>query len=62
MNPRLDQLHPYPFERLRKQFASVTPSAAYSPISFGIGEPQHATPAFIQQALAETGARQRAAA
>ena len=53
MNPRLNQLHPYPFERLRKQFATVTPNAAYSPISFGIGEPQHATPAFIQQALAD---------
>ena len=53
MNPRLDLLHPYPFERLRKQFATVTPNAAYTPISFGIGEPQHATPAFIQQALAD---------
>ena len=52
-NPRLELLHPYPFERLRKQFATVTPSAAHTPISFGIGEPQHATPTFIQQALAD---------
>ena len=52
MNPRLDLLHPYPFERLRQLFATVTPNAAYTPISFGIGEPQHATPPFIQQALA----------
>ena len=57
MNPRLDQLHPYPFERLRQQFAGITPSAQHTPISFGIGEPQHATPAFIQQALADALAK-----
>ena len=51
MNPHLDQLHPYPFERLRQLFAGVTPNAAYSPISLGIGEPKHPTPAFIEKAL-----------
>ncbi|MDO4794431.1 MAG: succinyldiaminopimelate transaminase [Brachymonas sp.] len=51
MNPRLDLLQPYPFERLRQLFAGVTPNPAYSAISLGIGEPRHATPPFIQQAL-----------
>ena len=51
MNPHLDQLHPYPFEQLRQLFAGVTPNAAYAPISLGIGEPKHPTPAFIQKAL-----------
>ncbi|TFW11522.1 succinyldiaminopimelate transaminase [Massilia arenosa] len=51
MNPNLDQLHPYPFEKLRQLFAGVTPNAEYSAISLGIGEPKHATPAFIQKAL-----------
>lgn len=31
----------------------VTPSAAHRPISLGIGEPRHATPRFIQEALAD---------
>lgn len=51
MNPLLSQLQPYPFERLRKLFAGVQPPAGVRPISLGIGEPRHATPAFIEQAL-----------
>ena len=53
MNPLLDQLQPYPFEKLRMLFADVTPNAAYRPISLGIGEPKHPTPTFIRQALAD---------
>ena len=53
MNPLLSRLQPYPFERLRQLFAGVAPSPAHRPISLGIGEPKHATPAFIKQALAE---------
>ncbi|SOY47306.1 putative AMINOTRANSFERASE [Cupriavidus taiwanensis] len=53
MNPRLDLLQPYPFEKLRVLFAQV--KAVDKPaISFGIGEPKHPTPAFIKQALAES--------
>ena len=52
MNPLLSRLQPYPFERLRQLFADVTPSPAHRPISLGIGEPKHATPQFIQDALA----------
>ncbi len=51
MNPHLDKLHPYPFEKLRQLFAGVTPNPAYSAISLGIGEPKHPTPAFIEKAL-----------
>ena len=51
MNPLLNKLQPYPFERLRRLTAGVTPNAAYRPISLGIGEPKHATPAFIKEAL-----------
>ena len=54
MNPRLDLLQPYPFEKLRLLFAGITPNPDLKPISLGIGEPQHATPEFIKQAL--TGA------
>lgn len=51
VNPHLDKLHPYPFEKLRELFAGVTPRADYTPISLGIGEPKHPTPAFIEKAL-----------
>ncbi|MBK6868795.1 MAG: succinyldiaminopimelate transaminase [Burkholderiales bacterium] len=53
MNPLLSRLQAYPFERLRQLFEGVTPSPAHRPISLGIGEPRHATPRFIQQALAD---------
>jgi N-succinyldiaminopimelate aminotransferase len=52
MNPKLSLLQPYPFERLRQLFAGVTPNPAHSAISLGIGEPKHATPALLKQALA----------
>ena len=53
MNPLLSRLQPYPFERLRQLFTGVTPNPSMRPISLGMGEPKHATPAFIQQAMIE---------
>ncbi|MEJ6003495.1 succinyldiaminopimelate transaminase [Paucibacter soli] len=50
-NPLLDKLHPYPFERLRALTAGLTPNPAYRPISLGIGEPKHAAPKLIEDAL-----------
>lgn len=51
MNPLLSRLQPYPFERLRQLHADVTPNPAYKPISLGIGEPRHATPQLVKDAL-----------
>ena len=51
MNPLLARLHPYPFERLRALTADITPPPAFRPIGLGIGEPRHATPALIEEAL-----------
>ena len=56
LNPRLDLLHPYPFERLRALFAGVTPDPSKTPISLSIGEPKHRTPKLVLDALAEGGA------
>ena len=53
MNPHLAQLQPYPFEKLRALFAGVTPNPQYKEIKLSIGEPQHATPPFIMEALAK---------
>ncbi len=52
MNPHLAHLQPYPFEKLRALFAGVTPSTQHREIKLSIGEPQHATPQFIMDALA----------
>ena len=52
MNPNLSKLHPYPFEKLRQLFAGVTPNPQFREIKLSIGEPQHATPEFIKEALA----------
>jgi N-succinyldiaminopimelate aminotransferase len=54
MNPLLTKLQPYPFERLKQLFQSVTPNPAFKPISLGIGEPKHATPEFIKTALSSS--------
>jgi N-succinyldiaminopimelate aminotransferase len=54
MNPLLHKLQPYPFERLRKLFAGVTPNPQLRPISLGIGEPRHPTPPFIEAALTQS--------
>ena len=51
MNPHLQDLHPYPFEKLRGLFEGIVPPAGYSAIRLSIGEPQHATPEFIKQSL-----------
>jgi N-succinyldiaminopimelate aminotransferase len=53
VNPLLDKLQPYPFEKLRLLFSEITPDPAYPAISLGIGEPKHPTPAFIQKALTD---------
>ena len=54
MNPLLKNLQPYPFERLRQLHADITPHPDYAPISLGIGEPRHATPQLIKDALASS--------
>ncbi len=51
MNPLLRKLHPYPFERLRELTRGIMPNPDFSPIGLGIGEPRHATPELVKQAL-----------
>lgn len=52
MNPLLQRLQPYPFERLKLLFSNVTPAKNFAAISLGIGEPRHATPPLVLDALA----------
>ncbi|BCB27261.1 succinyldiaminopimelate transaminase [Sulfurimicrobium lacus] len=51
MNPNLNHLHSYPFQKLRELFHGTAPNPDYSPVNLSIGEPKHATPAFITQTL-----------
>ena len=51
MNPDLDRLQPYPFQKLAVLFREATPNPAYRPINLHIGEPKHATPQFIKDSL-----------
>jgi N-succinyldiaminopimelate aminotransferase len=51
MNPDLNRLQPYPFQKLAALFREVTPNPALRPINLHIGEPRHATPPFIKEAL-----------
>ena len=51
MNPNLDLLHPYPFQKLRELFADITPNPALRHVNLSIGEPKHATPQLVIDSL-----------
>ena len=53
MNPDLNKLQAYPFEKLRALFGDITPPASLSPIALSIGEPKHAAPAFVLDRFAQ---------
>jgi N-succinyldiaminopimelate aminotransferase len=53
VNPDLERLHPYPFQKLAALLEGVAPAPGLQPIAMHIGEPQHPTPPFIQRALVE---------
>ncbi len=52
MNPRLNLLQPYPFQKLRELLAGVHPPGGLPAIDLSIGEPRHPTPGFIRETLA----------
>ncbi len=51
MNPDLDRLQPYPFEKLNRLKAGVEPPPGLPHIALSIGEPKHAAPAFVTETL-----------
>lgn len=51
MTPHLKHLHPYPFEKLAQLKRGITPPGNKAHIALSIGEPAHATPHLIQEAL-----------
>lgn len=51
MNPDLNKLHPYPFEKLNALKAGTTPPESLKHIALSIGEPKHDAPQFVVDAL-----------
>ena len=51
VNPHLDKLQPYPFQRLRELLAGARPDAQLPHIDLSIGEPKHPTPQLIKDAI-----------
>lgn len=51
MNSLMQQLNPYPFARLRALMQDINPPESVQPVMLHIGEPKHATPQVIQDAL-----------
>jgi len=54
MNPDLDRLHPYPFEKLAALKANCQPPADKKHIPLSIGEPQHAPPKAVLDKLSQS--------
>ena len=54
MNPDLDRLQPYPFERLRQLLADVAAPTGLTPINLSMGEPAHPPPAIVRRELAQS--------
>ncbi|MFL6570653.1 MAG: succinyldiaminopimelate transaminase [Burkholderiales bacterium] len=51
MNPLLEKLQPYPFEKLRRLLDGVVGNEKLQPINLQIGEPKHPTPELVTSAL-----------
>jgi len=52
LNPRLNLLTDYPFDRLRHLLGGIEPPQGVSPLALSIGEPQHAPPDMIAREIA----------
>ncbi|MEZ0155067.1 MAG: succinyldiaminopimelate transaminase [Candidatus Reddybacter sp.] len=51
MNPNLQNLQPYPFEKLRTLLAGIEAPGTLAPISLSVGEPKHAAPQLVIDTL-----------
>ena len=51
MNPELENLHTYPFEKLKNLLSKCNVNTKKSAITLAIGEPKHKTPKFITKEL-----------
>ncbi|OED42393.1 succinyldiaminopimelate transaminase [Chromatiales bacterium (ex Bugula neritina AB1)] len=54
MNPFLNKLKPYPFERLNALYSDLLPPDSVPAINLSIGEPKHQPPDFVLDVLAKS--------
>ena len=47
MNNHLEQLEPYPFERMAELLHEIQPRPGLSPVAWSLGEPKHPAPDFL---------------
>lgn len=59
MNPYLEALQPYPFERLTALKAGIEPPADHPAVMLSIGEPKHPPPDFVVNLLSDAEALRR---
>ncbi len=53
MNPYIQSLHPYPFEKLSDLLSDIKPNPEKELIKLTIGEPQHEAPKFVLDCLSQ---------
>lgn len=53
MNPDLQYLQPYPFQKLHKLLSGIHPESSLPHIDLSVGEPKHPAPEFVQQTMAK---------
>ncbi len=51
MNPNLQSLQPYPFEKLKMLMSGIEAPATLAPISLSVGEPKHSAPQLVIDTL-----------
>lgn len=56
LNPLLDRLTDYPFDRLRTLLDGITPPAERRPLVLSVGEPRHPPPPLVAETLAQNAA------
>ncbi len=54
MNPDLNKLQAYPFEKLAALKAGISPALQQAHIALSIGEPRHAAPGFVAKILTDS--------
>ena len=55
LNPRLQLLSEYPFDRLRTLLGGIEPPTGMAPMVLSVGEPRHAPPALVHDVVAASG-------
>ena len=55
LNPRLQLLSEYPFDRLRALLDGIDPPSGMAPMVLSVGEPRHATPPLVHEVVSNNG-------